>query len=34
MQIKNDYDKEVYNGDIGFSETTVKRLRLAEGAAQ
>jgi exodeoxyribonuclease V alpha subunit len=21
MQIENDYDKEVYNGDIGFVET-------------
>ena len=25
MQIENDYDKEVYNGDIGFVELTVSR---------
>jgi ATP-dependent exoDNAse (exonuclease V) alpha subunit len=29
MQIENDYDKEVYNGDIGYSAGMVESRRAA-----
>ena len=33
MQIENDYDKEVYNGDIGISTTSTPRRATSRRAS-
>ena len=32
MQIENDYDKEVYNGDVGYIDDVARRDRSARRA--
>jgi exodeoxyribonuclease V alpha subunit len=34
MQIENDYDKEVYNGDVGYARAAVRRLCRPAGGSQ